>query len=484
MIKLKKNKLKILFVAMECSPFFKTGGLGDVIGSLPNSIANNSRYDVRVILPYIPWMNDQEKIKNMFNITVNVGWRKQYCGIKWMKKGNVTYYFIDNRYYFDRSQLYGYYDDGERYAFFQQAVIESLQYLDFIPDILHLNDYHTAFIPFLLKEKYNYIEAYHNIKTVLTIHNIEFQGQYGPEILDDLFSINRYFYDNGQVRQDGCVNFLKTGIEYADRITTVSPTYASEIQTPRFGRKLDSVLRRNNYKLQGILNGIDYNFYNPKTDKNLFQNYAYTTFNLKKINKIKLQKQLGIKVDDRIPLIAIISRMTKQKGFDLIIREFANLMNFNIQLILLGIGDQKFENDFSYFSNKYSSKCRAIIKFDINLAQKIYGAADLLLMPSIFEPCGLSQLIAMRYGSVPIIHETGGLIDTVTPYNKYNGKGNGFGFKSESSFFMMQSIKKAIKLYEKKPKRFTEIAIRDMRIDHSWNNVCKKYIKMYQDLVN
>lgn len=468
---------------MECSPFFKTGGLGDVLGSLPNSIAANSQNDVRVILPYIPWMSHQEGLKDIFNFTVSVGWRRQYCGIKELKRKNVIYYFIDNRYYFDRDRLYGYYDDGERFAFFQQAIIEVLQYLNFIPDILHLNDYHTALIPFLLKEKYNYIAAYRNIKTVLTIHNLEFQGQYGPEILGELFNISDWFYENGQVRHDGCVNFLKTGIEYADRVTTVSPTYAAEIQTPRFGKRLDSVLRNNNYKLRGILNGIDYDFYNPQKDRHLFQNYSYKTFNLKKNNKTSIQQMLGLRVNNKAPLIAIVSRMTKQKGFDLIVREIGNLMHFDVQVILLGTGNQKFENDFYYFNNEYADRCRALIKFDTDLAQKIYAAADLLLMPSIFEPCGLSQMIAMRYGTIPIIHETGGLIDTVVPYNQFNGKGNGFGFKTESSYFMMQAIKKAIKLYQKHPARFKKIAITDMKIDHSWKNACKEYIRLYNTMI-
>lgn len=481
---LHQNKLKVLYVAMECSPFFKTGGLGDVIGSLPKAVAADPKTDVRVMLPYIPWMNDQNGLRDVLNFTVNVGWRKQYCGIKTLQRDNVIYYFIDNRYYFDRGHLYGDYDDGERFAFFQQAVIESLKHLNFIPNILHLNDYHTAFIPFLLKEKYNSDPLYRKIKTVLTIHNIEFQGQYGPEILGELFSLDSRFYNDGQVRHDGCVNFLKTGIEYADQVTTVSPTYAAEIQTPRFGKRLDSVLRTNNYKLQGILNGIDYCLYNPQQDGSLFQRYSYETFDLKKANKFELQKMLGLKVSDHIPLIAIISRMTVQKGFDLIVREMGNLMKFNVQVILLGTGDQKFEHDFHYFNNAYPNQCRSLIQFDTDLAQKIYGAADLLLMPSIFEPCGLSQLIAMRYGTVPIIHETGGLADTVTPYNKFNGRGTGFGFKAESSFFMMQTIKNALNLYQRNSDIFKEIAIRDMKIDHSWRKSCQLYLKMYQNLLN
>lgn len=484
MIRLHQNKLKILYVAMECSPFFKTGGLGDVVGSLPKAIAANSKTDVRVMLPYVPWMNDQDGLKDVLNFTVNVGWRKQYCGVKTLKRDNVTYYFLDNRYYFDRDHLYGDYDDGERFAFFQQAVIESLRYLDFIPDILHLNDYHTAFIPFLLKEKYGNDLIYRNIKTVLTIHNIEFQGQYGPEILGELFSMDIRFYNDGQVRHDGCVNFLKTGIEYADQVTTVSPTYASEIQTQRFGKRLESILQKNDYKLQGILNGIDYCFYNPQCDGCLFQRYSCETFNLKKVNKIKIQRMLGLEVNDRVPLIAIISRMTVQKGFDLIVREMKNLMKFDVQVILLGTGDQRFEHDFYYFNNTYPNQCRSLIKFDTNLAQKIYGAADLLLMPSIFEPCGLSQMIAMRYGTVPIVHETGGLADTVIPYNKFNGKGTGFGFKAESSFFMMQTIKNAIKLYQNDPVTFKELAIRDMKIDHSWKKSCRMYLEMYNKLAN
>lgn len=411
--------------------------------------------------------SDLEKL--IMNEAASVGFGYEYTG------------FLANIH--DISSYYGYYDDGERLAFFQLAIIEAMQKINFIPDILHLNDYHTAFIPFLLKEKYNWISKYQQIKTVLTIHNIEFQGQYGPEILGELFGLDTSYYYQGKVRYDDCVNFMKTGIECADMVTTVSPTYAKEIQTKRFGKRLEYVLRNDQEKLRGILNGIDNQVYDPQHDDYLFEKYSVETFDKKWINKQELQKQLNLPCRKDVPLIGIVSRMTDQKGFGLIVSEMANLMKFDVQVVLLGTGASNFEHDFRYFNATYPDKCRALIEFNDELAHKIYGAADLLLMPSLFEPCGLSQLIAMRYGVVPIVHETGGLADTVVSYNKFNGQGNGFGFKQNSSFQMMQAIKRAIKLYKNQHK-FQQLATKDMQIDHSWKKVCHPYIEMYYDLMN
>ena len=476
--------MKLLFTGSECAPFFKTGGLGDVMGALPKTIAKTTDNDVRVVLPFFTGMAEEYKNQLSFvtSFYVKVGWRDQYCGVLKLEMDNVTYYFIDNLYYFDRPGLYGYYDEGERFAFFQQAIIEMLEKIGFIPDILHVNDYHTAFIPFLLKEKYGWINAYQNIKTVLTIHNLQFQGEYGREVLGELFNLDASYYDDGTVRFDTAVNFMKTGILYADKVNTVSPTYASEIQTEAFGQGLDEILRMHNWKLRGILNGIDYERNNPATDKNLVANYSAKKLKCKVKDKLALQKEFGLPQRKDVSVIAMVSRLTAQKGFQLVVSEMQNLVQFDVQVIVLGTGDANFEHDFRYFADTYPEKVGAAITFDVGLAQRIYAGADMFLMPSAFEPCGLSQMISMRYGTLPIVHQIGGLQYSVQPFNPVTGEGTGIGFHDFSGFYMMQEIQEALRLYSE-PAAWTKVVKQAMSQDFSWETASQEYLNMYNELV-
>lgn len=475
--------MKILFVAAECAPFFKTGGLGDVAGALPPSLKKYGN-DVRVVVPYFAGMKTEyrEQTKDLLHFVVNVGWRKQYCGIKYLKAHGIRYYFIDNLYYFNRPKLYGYYDDGERFAFFQQAVIEMLEKIDFIPDILHVNDYHTAFIPFLLHEKYNWINAYRPIATVLTIHNLEFQGQYDRQILPDLFGMGTERFDDGTVRFNNAVNFMKAGILYADRVNTVSPSYAREIQTPAFGCGLDPILRMEHDKLSGILNGIDFKTNDPATDPALVENFDIEHLTGKQKDKAFLQKKFGLPVRKNVPLLGVVSRLTYQKGFKLLVSEMENLLQFDVQFVLLGTGYADLEHDFSYFAQHYPQKCSVKIDFDVTLAQQIYGGCDLFLMPSAFEPCGLSQMMAMRYGTLPIVHQIGGLQDSVQPYNPLDYSGTGFGFKEFTSFYLMEAIKQALQAY-KQSKVWKKIVKRAMKQDFSWQTASADYQNLYQQII-
>lgn len=477
--------MKLLFAAAECAPFFKTGGLGDVAGTLPNVLAKEG-VETIVVLPYFTQLPDEKKkqLEDVTNFIVNVGWRQQYCGVKRLIDDQVTYYFIDNLYYFDREDLYGYYDDGERFAFFQMAIIELMEKINFIPDILHVNDYHTAMIPCLLKEKYHWVQPYQNIQTILTIHNMQFQGQYGREILPDLFGMGTERYDDGTLRLGDAVNFMKAGILYADRITTVSPSYAQEIQTPEFGCGLEVILRMESGKLSGVLNGIDYKVNNPETDPVLTAYYSVDDLSGKQQNKADLQKLVGLKQKSDVPLLAVVSRLTYQKGFHLLLDEFENLLQMDVQFVLLGTGDPVFERGFTEIAQRYPEKSAVVIDFDIKLAPKIYASADLFLMPSSFEPCGLSQMIAMRYGTLPLVHEVGGLKDTVIPYNPVAGKGTGFGFQEFSSFRLMECIKKAVDLYHFSPKIWKETVKEAMKQDFSWTTSSRQYLELYQQLAN
>lgn len=475
--------MKILFAAAECAPFFKTGGLGDVMGSLPKSLAKNGN-DVRVVVPFWRWMPNayQQKMENWGEFYIKVGWRTKYVGVHAIKADGVTYLFLDNRYYFDRQNLYGYYDDGERWAWFQQAVIELMQQINFIPDILHCNDFHTAMIPFLLKEKYGWIWAYSGIKTVLTIHNLKFQGQFGRQVLPELFGMQPDRYDDGTIRMGTAVNYLKAGIFYADKVTTVSPSYAAEIQTPDFGCGLDEILRMCNNKLSGILNGIDYDSNNPATDPNLVQHFDRRHLKGKVRDKAALQQMFGLPVRKDVPLIGMVSRLTSQKGFQLVVSEMMNMLNFDLQFAILGTGDANYEHDFWYFSHNFHNKCAAMIKFDPGIAQQIYGGADMFLMPSGFEPCGLSQMIAERYGTLPIVHQIGGLRDTVEPYNQFTNEGDGFGFEDFSGYNMVQCVKKALATYKDK-KTWRTLMDHAMSKDFSWRLQSQKYIDLYHELV-
>ena len=475
--------MRVLFCTAECSPFFKTGGLGDVAGALPKELKRNG-VDVRVVLPFFSKISQEfkDQCQDIVNFTVEVGWRKQYCGIKYLNHEGIDYYFIDNLYYFDRPNIYGDYDDGEKFAFFQQAIIEMMEKIDFIPDVMHLNDHHTAMIPFLLKEKYGWVNSFNHIRTVLTIHNLEFQGQYGPDILPEVFGMSTERFEDGTLRFNEAVNYMKAGILYADKITTVSPSYAREIQTAEFGFGLDPILRMESHNLSGILNGIDYDVFNPETDWRLNNHYNVDNIGVKQLNKRELQERLGLPIRDDVPLIGMVSRLTYQKGFHVLLQEMENLLQFDVQVVLLGTGDAMFEQQFAYFGYKYPDKASINISFDETLAQQIYAGSDLFLMPSATEPCGLSQMMAMRYGTLPIVHEIGGLRDSVQPYNPGNGEGTGFGFNNFQPYYLMEVIKKAIFLYWDERETFENVMRQAMRKDFSWQQSSQQYIALYNGL--
>lgn len=478
--------MKLLFAASECAPFFKTGGLGDVMGALPKKLAENG-HDVRVVLPYFKQKMDGDTIKELEHVTdftVEVGWRKQYCGVKRLEREAVTYYFIDNLFYFDRANLYDYGDDGERFAFFQQAVIEMLEKIAFIPDVLHANDWQTAMIPVLLKDKYSWINPLKDIKTVLTIHNILFQGVYDQYVLSDLFNIGyAAFHDEG-LKYGDKVCWLKGALYYSDLITTVSPTYAEEIQTPELGYGLDNDLRKVSHKLVGILNGIDYDTYNPETDETLAHQFSTEDLSGKVKNKKALQKRVGLPIDEEVALIGVVTRLDEQKGVQLIVDAMEELLNFrHVQFVLLGTGKPYFEDDFRHFTAKYPDKCQAVIDFDGELAQWIYAGVDFFLMPSEFEPCGLSQLNSLRYGTVPIVHEVGGLADTIESYNEFTEEGNGFSFYDFNVTTLLDTIDRALTVYYDKTDSFEDLQRRGMTQNNSWEKSANEYIQQYKHLV-
>ncbi|AFR22426.1 glycogen synthase GlgA [Lactobacillus helveticus] len=476
--------MRILFAGAECAPFVKTGGLGDVLGALPNELAERGD-DVGVVLPLYQDIPDKyrQKMQYQGNFIVPVGWRNQYCGIFTYKHHGVTYFFIDNEYYFKRPGIYGYYDDGERFAYFQQAVIMMMERFNFIPSILHCNDYHTAFIPFLLHEKWGFVDAYRGIKTVLTIHNLEFQGKYNAKTLPGFFNMGYDWFDSGIVRQSGDVNWMKTGILYADRVTTVSPSYAREIQTPEFGQGLDGILRMCSHKVTGILNGIDFKRYNPETDPDIKANYNVRKLRKKVQNKIALQKELGLKRAAHIPLIGMVTRLTAQKGCQLLVDELDNILQFNVQVAILGNGDPFYEHALSEIAKRHPGKMSLTLAFDTKLAQRIYAGADSFLMPSAFEPCGLSQLIALHYGTLPVVHQIGGLADTVWVYDKTKNEGTGFGFKEFSGYQMVQAIKKMLAAYGEKDIWF-KMQRTAMKSDFSWHKSASDYQWIYGELVD
>lgn len=475
--------MKLLFVAAEGAPFSKTGGLGDVIGALPKSLAK-SGHDVRVILPYYDMVEAKfgDQIEDVLHFETKVGWRSQYVGVKRIVRDGVTFYFIDNQHYFFRGHVYGDFDDGERFAFFQLAALETMERVDFIPDVLHAHDYHTAMIPFLLKEKYRWIQAYHGIKTVLTIHNLEFQGQFDPGMLWDLFGVGFERYADGTLRWNDCLNWMKAGILYADRVTTVSPSYAQEIMTAEYGCGLDQILRMESGKVTGIVNGIDADLYNPETDPLLTHHFSLSDLSGKAASKRALQERVGLPVRDDVPLLGIVSRLTRQKGFDVVVEELHQLLQKDIQIVLLGTGDPGFENAFAWFGQAYPDKLSANITFDVQLAQEIYAASDVFLMPSRFEPCGLSQMMAMRYGTLPLVHEVGGLRDTVQPFNAIDGSGTGFSFNNLSGYWFNWAVDEALAVYYNDKQAWYGLQEQAMTRDFSWDTASQRYNDLYQSL--
>ena len=479
--------MKILYVTAECWPFVKTGGLGDVSYALPKALKKEGA-DVRVIMPKystIPsYLKDQ--FKPVAEFSVKVGWRNQYCGIETMELDGVTFYFIDNEFYFkrtDHTSIYGHGDDPERFAFFSNAVLASIDKLNFYPDIMSLNDWHTGMIPLLLKENYSHLKRYKNIKTVYTIHNLQYQGIFNKDILGNVFDISYDYFNNGDIEFHGNVNFMKAGIVFADKVTTVSKTYVDEIQTTFYGEGLDGLLKSRSYKLEGILNGIDYDLNNPATDNAIFEKFDVNSIEKKAINKTKLQQVLGLEVNPNIPLIGIVSRLTSQKGLDLINYMMPEIMRENLQMVVLGTGEHQYQSMFNYYNSNFRNKLSARITFDSAFAQQIYAACDIFLMPTLFEPCGIGQMLAMRYGAIPIVRETGGLKDTVTPYNKYTGRGNGFSFANYNAHEMFFTIKNAIKLYQDKD-IWNNLIVSAMNTDNSWKKSAQDYMKIFGGLIS
>ena len=473
---------KILFVASEAVPFIKTGGLADVAGALPKALVDGS-VDCRVILPLYSDIKQELKDKMTYigNVYVNLSWRYQYCGLFKAEVDGVTYYFIDNEYYFKRSGLYGYFDDGERFAFFSKAVLESIRLMDgFAPDIIHANDWQTALIPVFLDVFFRGDDLYKNIKTVFTIHNIEFQGRYSGFMSGDVLGLPDWARE--YVDFDGDVNYMKGGIERANKVTTVSQTYAHEILNSYYGFGMNDILINRQFKLSGIINGIDVDSNNPKTDKYAYKNYDLSTFQLKAENKTAFQNDLGLPVDKNIPMIGMVGRLTHQKGLDLLSPIITKILDRGVQLVVLGTGDYRYEEMLRGCQSRYPNNLRALITFSGELASKIYCASDMFLMPSKFEPCGLSQMIAMRYGSLPIVRETGGLKDTVIPYDYTTGKGTGFTFYSYNAYDMLNAVERAVGMYRDYKIDWQKIVNNAMTQDFSWKNIALRYVDLYKEL--
>ena len=475
--------MKVLFITSEAEPFIKTGGLADVSYALPKYLTRLGA-DVRVVIPkYKNIKIPKEGLKFVKWFMVPVGWRNQYCGVFESEVDGVKYYILDNEYYFLRDGCYGYYDEAERFAFFDRAALMLLEQLDWKADVIHCNDWQTAMVPVLYKLQYKQNPFYDNIKTVFTIHNLAYQGNFDPNVLWDLFGLSMDLYYHGTLEFYGGISFMKGGISFADEITTVSKTYAEEIQTPEYGERMDGLLRSRRDHLHGIINGIDYEIYNPMTDKHIYKNYDVGSVQQKIENKLKLQKQLNLSVEKDRPMLAMISRLTWQKGVGLIEAAAHDMLNAGVQLVVLGTGEYDAEWFFRNLQRMYPGQVSANIMFDDDLAHKIYGASDIFLMPSVFEPCGLSQLIAMRYGSLPLVHETGGLKDTVKPYNKYKGEGTGFSFVSYDPYTMLKVLNMALDYYYNDSKTWYNIVTQAMESDNSWERSAKLYMELYKNML-
>ena len=476
--------MKVLFAVSECVPFAKSGGLADVAGALPKELVKQG-IDLRVIMPkYGSIENDlKSQMIKKAEFTIEVGWRNQYCGIEELEYQGVLYYFVDNEYYFMREELYGYFDDGERFAYFNRTVLELLPRINFQPDIIHCHDWHTGMIPFLLKMEYKQKQGYESIQTVFTIHNLLFQGIMPSESLKELFGLQEKYFHIDYLEFYGCISYMKGAIVAADKITTVSPTYKNEIQTSAYGERLHELLQSRAHDLEGILNGIDTEVYNPENDPFLFQYFSRKELINKQVNKLHLQNLVGLPKKVNVPIIAMVTRLTKQKGIDLIRHVFGKLMAEDVQLIILGSGDEEFERFFQQMESAYPQKCKVSIGFDEGFAHQIYAGADLFLMPSQFEPCGLGQMIAMKYGTVPIVRETGGLNDTVLSFNEQSGQGNGFSFTHFNAHDMLFTIERALSFYRDK-ECWSVIVQNAMAMDFSWAQSAMKYNQLYLELVS
>lgn len=477
------KKMQIVFASAECAPFVKTGGLGDVAGSLPAALVRAGA-EVIVMVPKYATIKDEYKaqMEHFSDFYVSLGWRNEYCGLEKLEHDGVTYMFIDNERYFARDYPYGFFDDGERFAFFSKAITESLQHLPagFECDILHCNDWQTALAPVFLREFYQGLPLYDRVKTVFSIHNVAFQGQFSDTVMEDILGVAHIPAAASQLRCDACsINYMLGALRYADAITTVSPTYANEIQTPEFGEGLDGVLRERSYALQGILNGIDVAGFDPATDKRIAANYTVDDRAGKAVCKAKLQEELGLEVRDDRPLMVMVTRLTRQKGMDLVMYALDRILAGGVQVAVLGTGDRDYEDGLRYFQDKYPGTMAARIEFDPALSQRMYAAADMFLMPSKFEPCGLSQIIAMRYGTLPIVRETGGLKDTVQPYNEFTGEGTGFSFTNFNGDEMGDAVFRAARLFWDNRDAWNQLVTQAMSQDFSWTRSADKYLDLY-----
>lgn len=477
------KKMQIVFASAECAPFVKTGGLGDVAGSLPAALVRAGA-EVIVMVPKYATIKDEYKaqMEHFADFYVSLSWRNEYCGLEKLEHDGVTYMFVDNEHYFARDYPYGFFDDGERFAFFSKAITESLQHLPegFECDILHCNDWQTALAPVFLREFYQGLPLYDRVKTVFSIHNVAFQGQFSDTVMEDILGMAHIPAAATQLRCDACsINYMLGALHYADAITTVSPTYASEIQTPEFGEGLDGVLRERSYALQGILNGIDVVGFDPATDKRIAANYTVDDRTGKAVCKAKLQEELGLEIRDDRPLMVMVTRLTRQKGMDLVMYALDRILSGGVQVAVLGTGDRDYEDGLRYFQGKYPGTMAARIEFDPALSQRMYAAADMFLMPSKFEPCGLSQIIAMRYGTLPIVRETGGLKDTVQPYNEFTGEGTGFSFSHFNGDEMGDAVFRAARLFWDNRKAWDQLVTQAMSQDFSWTRSADKYLDLY-----
>lgn len=477
------KKMQIVFASAECAPFVKTGGLGDVAGSLPAALVRAGA-EVIVMVPKYATIKDEYKaqMEHFADFYVSLGWRNEYCGLEKLERDGVTYMFVDNERYFARDYPYGFFDDGERFAFFSKAITESLQHLPagFECDILHCNDWQTALAPVFLREFYQGLPLYDRVKTVFSIHNVAFQGQFSDTVMEDILGVAHIPAAATQLRCDACsINYMLGALHYADAITTVSPTYAGEIQTPEFGEGLDGVLRERSYALQGILNGIDVAGFDPATDKRIAANYTIDDRSGKAVCKAKLQEELGLEVRDDRPLMVMVTRLTRQKGMDLVMYALDRILSGGVQVAVLGTGDRDYEDGLRCFQDKYPGTMAARIEFDPALSQRMYAAADMFLMPSKFEPCGLSQIIAMRYGTLPIVRETGGLKDTVIPYNEFTGEGTGFSFSNFNGDEMGDAVFRAARLFWDNRDAWNQLVTQAMSQDFSWTRSADKYLDLY-----
>lgn len=475
--------MKVLFAVSECVPFVKTGGLADVAGALPKELKKLGT-EVHVILPNYSIIPEKFKRSFQFNKSIDVplGSQSQYCGIFTKEYDGITYHFIDNEYYFHRNSLYGHDDDGERFSFFSKAVLECIPHLDFIPDVIHSHDWHTAMVNFLLNAQYRHQPMYSKIKTVLTIHNLQFQGIFPFDLISELLRLDPQYFNMEQLEFYGNVNFMKGGIVSSDIVTTVSPTYKEEIQFPYYGEKLDGLLRKHSNKLIGIVNGIDDSVYNPSVDHDIAVSYDVDTIEGKSKNKKALQQYFGLPEKENTPIIAMVTRLTAQKGLDLVLHVFHEMIEDDVQFIVLGSGDYYYENFLNQMAFEYPDKVKIYIGFNEALAHKVYAGADMFLMPSQFEPCGLGQLIALQYGTIPIVRETGGLNDTVQSYDETTGEGNGFSFKNLNAHDMLHTVRRALHFYHQQ-ENWNSLIQNAMTQDYSWLQSAKKYNEIYEELL-